>query len=270
LPVSGSFIQPFVPVVASVVTQSNITPSSMPSHMAASRTSPPNARRRGRTVVPRGERERQMLEAAGRLFAERGFDGVSMDEIADAVGITKPMLYAYFDSKEGLFTACMERAARPLLDSVRAAIDPSGPPEIQLWRALLAFFHFVDDHRDEWSVFYVEAAGRGGGAAKRLRAVRDEVSAVMGELLRATAIAAGIAPELETELEVLAEALNGSSEALARWWIEHPDKADADLLALRLMNFAWMGFGDLLSGRLWLPPPELAPSSPQSARLSAG
>ncbi len=61
-----------------------------------------------------------MIEAASRLFAERGFDGCSMEDIAKASGITKPMLYAYFDSKEGLFAACAERAGAQLGEELRA------------------------------------------------------------------------------------------------------------------------------------------------------
>ena len=48
----------------------------------------------------------------------------------------------------------------------------------------------------------------------------------------------------------------GGIEALARWWVAHPDEATAEVLATRMLNQSWMGFGDLLEGRLWLPPPE--------------
>jgi len=223
--------------------------------MSDATTAPTRAPRRGgRRVVPRAERERQMLEAATALFTERGFDRVAMDQIAEAVGITKPMLYSYFDSKEGLYVACIELHARPLLETVQGAIRPDDPPEAQLWNALRAFFHFIDDNRREWSAFYVEGAGRGGAAAERIDQLRSEIADAVTVLLRRTAVEAGISPELQTELEVQARAAIGSAEALARWWLAHPDQADADLLALRLMNFTWMGWGDLLEGRLWLPP----------------
>src|ERR1044072_6325922 len=76
--------------------------------------------RRGRT--PRAVREAQMVAAAERLFSERGFHGVSMDEIAAVSGITKPMLYDYFGSKEGLFLACMERARGRLFEAIGGAV----------------------------------------------------------------------------------------------------------------------------------------------------
>jgi AcrR family transcriptional regulator len=207
-------------------------------------------------VVPRREREQQMLDAASRLFTEHGFAGVSMDEIAEAVGITKPMLYAYFESKEGLFVACIERAAEPVLDVVRDAIDPDDPPDAQLWSGLLAFFGFVDEHRDEWSIFFVEASGRGGAAAARIGELRQEIRAALTTLLGQTAAEAGISPDLVPEIEAQAQALMGAAESVAEWWLRHPDEGSAELHALRLMNFAWMGYGNILRGELWLPPAE--------------
>jgi AcrR family transcriptional regulator len=197
-----------------------------------------------------------MLEAAARLFTERGFDGVSMDEIADAVGITKPMLYAYFESKEGLYVACIERAAEPVLDVVRSAIDPSATPDTQLWSGLLAFFDFVDEHRDEWSVFFVEASGRGGASAARIAELRREIRAALTTLLGRSAADAGVSPELVAEIEAQAQALMGAVESVAEWWLRHPEEGSAKLHALRVMNFAWMGYGSILRGELWTPPAE--------------
>jgi AcrR family transcriptional regulator len=205
-------------------------------------------------MVPRRERERQMLEAAAQLFTQRGYDGVSMDEIAMRVGVTKPMLYAYFGSKEGLFVACIERAAEPVLDIVREAIDPSVAPDERLWRGLLAFFDFVDQHRDEWSTFFVGASGRGEAAAARIGALRREIRVALTTLLGRTAADAGVSPELVTEIEAQAQALMGAAESVAEWWLRHPEEGTAQLHALRLMNFAWMGYGDILRGQLWLPP----------------
>jgi AcrR family transcriptional regulator len=215
------------------------------------------ARKRRRTptrqLVPRAEREQQMLEVAARLFSERGFNGVSMEEIAEEVGITKPMLYAYFDSKDGLYRACIERAADPLLRALEEAIDPDVPPERQLWAGLVAVFGFINERRDQWSTFFVEASTRGGSAATQITRSRQQVVETLGQLLRRAAVDAGVAPELSTEIEVQAHALLGATEAVARWALGHPE-AGPELLALRVMNFAWMGFGDLLGGQMWLPP----------------
>src|ERR687896_2169660 len=110
------------------------------SHTVTSLTRTPIRRK-----VPRHLRERQMLAVAERAFAAKGFHGASVDAIAEGVGVTKPMVYAYFGSKEGLYRACMARARERLFDTLRANVDPAAPPDEQLWKGLLAFFTFVRD-----------------------------------------------------------------------------------------------------------------------------
>jgi AcrR family transcriptional regulator len=179
-----------------------------------------------------------------------------MDEIAAGAGITKPMLYAYFESKEGLYIACIERAGRPLIEAVRAAVDPELPPDRQLWAGIRAHFEFVERHRDDWATFFLQASARGGAAAVQVQRVRREMSDILTDLLTRTARAEGLATEqLPAGIQVEAIALQGATEAMSAWWLEHPE-VPRDLMALRLMNFAWQGFDDLLRGRLWLPPPD--------------
>jgi hypothetical protein len=64
----------------------------------------------------------------------------------------------------------------------------------------------------------------------------------------------GLHDSLEPEATHQVRIVVGGFESLARWWVAHPDEATAELLATRLLNQAWMGFGDLLQGRLWMPP----------------
>src|SRR3954451_18896271 len=100
---------------------------------------------RGRT--PRAVREAQMVAAAERLFSERGYHGVSMDEIAAASGISKPMLYDYFGSKEGLFLACMERARGQLLEAIGGAVRRAGDAREALRAGVYAFLTVANDQR---------------------------------------------------------------------------------------------------------------------------
>src|ERR687895_429799 len=109
----------------------------------------------GRRRVPRSEREPQMVAAAKQVFAERGFQAASMDEIADRAGITKPMLYSYFGSKDALFVRCQRESGEQLREILaRAGAAPDAPPAERLWRALLGAFEFIDEHRDGWAVFH--------------------------------------------------------------------------------------------------------------------
>jgi AcrR family transcriptional regulator len=200
-----------------------------------------------------------MLDVALEVFTRRDFDAASMDEIAEGAGITKPMLYAYFDSKEGLYLACIDRAAQPIIEAVRDAPDPDLPPDLQLWAGLRAFLAWVGKNPEVWSRFFVQASARGGKAEDRVAEFGRELGAVMAGQFTRTAEAAGVS--VREEVDVQAALLIGATQAAARWWVEHPD-TPSELVALRVMNFAWMGLGDLMEGRLWLPPADAKRSKP--------
>src|SRR3954451_21837342 len=136
-------------------------------------------RAKGRPKVPREVRERQMLRVAPRAFAQRGFHGASVDAIAEGAGISKPMVYAYFGSKEGLYRAVMERARERLLERLAAIAAADGPPEERLWTGLLTFFTFVEQERDSWTVLLSEVTLGAGPFAADGAAVRSEITALV-------------------------------------------------------------------------------------------
>ena len=204
-----------------------------------------------RRRVPRAEREEQMVTEATRIFAARGFHAASMDEIAEASGITKPMLYAYFDSKEGLFLACVERGSAELRAQVRAAALAAPTPERALYDGLVAVMRFVEDTEELWSVLYPHGPSSSGTFAAAAARAHDEMSALLTELMTMLATRRGVADEVALESEPLAHALTGATIALGTW--SRGRGEPAELHALRLMNFAWKGLGDMLEGDLWLP-----------------
>jgi AcrR family transcriptional regulator len=168
-----------------------------------------------RRRMPRPERERQMLEVAGRSFAARGFHAVSMDEIAAEAGISKPMLYHYFGSKEGLYVAYVRQQGSALLAGMRDATAPDAAPPDRLWEGTLAFLRYVDEHRPGWALLYREAVSQGGPLAVEVAQLRARIATIVHRLLTATGIAS------ETS-EMLAHAFVGAGESVANWWLEHP------------------------------------------------
>lgn len=195
-----------------------------------------------------------MVEAATRLFAQRGYLAASMEEVATRAGVSKPMLYAYFGSKEGLFAACGRVAGERLRERVRQAADaPELPPDQRLWRGLVGVFDFIAENRALWSIHQPPggeaAAGLIGAGAAEGRAAMSEL---MGELLAAAAMDEGIAPEAVEHTAALAHAFTAAVIAMAEWWLRHPEEPK-ELQALRMMNFAWVGFENMLRGQLWLP-----------------
>src|SRR5882757_4917120 len=137
----------------------------------------------GRRRVPRLQREPTMLDAAGRAFAAHGFHAASMDAIAADAGISKPMLYNYFGSKQGLYLAFVERDGRELLDSMRRAASPDAPAGARLRAGIVAFLTYVDEHRSGWAVLYSEASAQGGSLAAEVAALRERIAELLSRLL---------------------------------------------------------------------------------------
>jgi AcrR family transcriptional regulator len=183
-------------------------------------------------------REEQMLEVAGEVFAERGFHPASMDEIAERADISKPMLYAYFGSKEGLYAAYMKRTGELLLEAMAQAVDPTLEPRPQVYASMTAFLGFVEEHREGWAVLQRElAAGGGGPLAEDVARVRATIVKRMAGLL---------APHLgEVRADALAHGFVGAGESLAAWWLDHPDHAREQVADL-IMDVAWRGVGAVL------------------------
>ena len=190
-----------------------------------------------------------MLDAAVRIFAERGYHGAAMDGIAAAAGVTKPMVYAYFGSKDGLYLACIEHAGRRMMAAVDEAGSREAHPERRLWRRLLAFFEFVAEHRDEWRVLHREAAASGGPFPDQVARARARVIEIVIRQFEETSEAAALPPD---GLEPIAHALVGACESLANRLVDRPDEPP-EAPALTVMNLVWVGFEGLAQGRRWKP-----------------
>jgi AcrR family transcriptional regulator len=203
--------------------------------------------------LPRPVREQQMLDAAIEVFSRRGYRVASMDEIAEAAGISKPMIYAYLGSKDELFAACIAREAGRLVDAISAVVGAGGTPAEQLWHALHAFFSYVDEHRGGWLVLYRQARGDDAPFAEQVVTIRANIAAVVASLLGQAMDAEGVALPPERELSAVANALVGAAESLADWMVDNAGETPT-ATATRLMNLVWMGFDSLLRGARWHPP----------------
>jgi AcrR family transcriptional regulator len=171
-----------------------------------------------RSRLSRDDRMEQTLAAARALFAERGYAAVTMDEIAAAVGVTKPLLYNYFGNKERLYIACMEPAGEALTATVADAVTASASPGDALGAGVRAFFSFLDSDRAAWAVLFDETLPRGGEVADRVASYRGRIL----ELVSASMLAQlpeGRRDAARPQIEALSVALLGAAEALARWWL---------------------------------------------------
>lgn len=171
-----------------------------------------------RTRLSRDDRMEQTLEAAHGLFAERGYAAVTMDEIAAAIGVTKPLLYNYFGNKERLYIACLEKAGDALIATIVDSVEQTGNPGDALGAGVRAFFSFLDTDRSAWAVLFDETLPHGGEVFDRVASYRGQIVDLVSASLLAQL------PErsrkgAKVEVEALSTALLGASEALARWWL---------------------------------------------------
>lgn len=170
-------------------------------------------RKGARRKLPRAERERQMLEVAARVFGRRGYHAASMDEIARACGVTKPMLYAYFGSKDGLYLATVDRMGSYLVAAVERLLEERDPVR-RLRQGVDLILNLIHQDRHGWAVLYAEGLGE-GPVARHVARYREQI------VQAATVTLAEAVPGRSLkQAEPYAVGLLGAGEALARWWLD--------------------------------------------------
>jgi AcrR family transcriptional regulator len=179
--------------------------------------------------MPRSVREQLILRVAGQVFAEGGYDRASMDRIAALAGVSKPMLYAYFGSKEGLYLAYIERTGGELVQRLVNADRSEGtdPRPPRLRAVINEFLAFVQEHSDGWTVLFRELNAR-QPLAEQVSQLRSEIVDEVRRMLETDDEPSwtGLRPPAS---EGVAEAIVGAGEALANWWLKKPEVPRQDV-----------------------------------------
>ncbi len=194
--------------------------------------------------MSRDERSRQLLDVAEAMFAERATTAVTMDEIAERAGVTKPVLYDHFGSKSGLLAACIARARLELQRSTEEAVAAGETGADALYRGLHAFFAFVQDHAPTWAVLVAESQ-LDAEAAAEVERVRTGQAAYLADLL-----AEGLPDCPPSTAAAYAEIVIGASERLASWWQRHPELSLDDVTSAQ-MDLTWLGLAARQEGLVW-------------------
>lgn len=207
--------------------------------------SSPTPSPRRTTRMPRAQREEQILEVAEAVFAERGYQTTTMEDVADRVGVTKPLLYEYFGSKEGLLSAAVDRARAQLRAATLTAwqsVPVDGDLEAFFRTGIAAFFDFIDEHASAFSLIQQEAA-LATSAGPGIESIREQQSRVIVETLQRV-------PGLEDVdallLEGYAEIIIGACERVAVWRLDRAEVSAQDATDL-VMSGVWHGIGSLVS-----------------------
>lgn len=180
--------------------------------------------RAGTKGMPRAERERQILDAACQEFGRSGYVGMSLAAVAAAVGVSKPMVLAYFGSKEQLYIACVERAGATVGDHIEAAMT-AAPPTLALPRAVLqAIFQALAPRPSDWLVIWDQTLPDGSEALAAARVARTRLAALAGQGVAAVGSAATQLRDAQ-DIGVLTQGWMGMVGAMITWWIRHPEQS---------------------------------------------
>jgi AcrR family transcriptional regulator len=162
------------------------------------------------------QRRHLIVEAAGRLFGEHGYDGTRLADVAAAAGVTKPILYRHFDDKTALYLALLARH-REDLGTFAGAIPAAGTLEQRLRAVLEVWLAYVETHAYAWKMLFRDTGGGPQVQAFRLD-VHERARATLVELIRSF----GLNTIPPRELEPLAELLTMGMASLVLWWIDDP------------------------------------------------
>jgi AcrR family transcriptional regulator len=175
------------------------------------------------------ERRSLIEHAAARLFAERGYDATTVEEICRTAGVSKPMLYRHFESKQDLQMKLLERRRDELAAApIGRFMETDGSPGERLAAMIDAWFQHVEEHPDSCRLLFQDVTGD------------HEVRALQRELRRRqraadVALLREFGPPLpEQELEPLGEIIRSSLTGLALWWLDHPQVARSVVVAAML------------------------------------
>ncbi len=183
---------------------------------------------------------RELIEqAATRVFAEHGYAGASIDEIARHSGVTPPVVYDHFASKLALFTRLLERTRDELLAMWVRELAGEDPTQVRMERAFGAWARYVEQNRFASRMYFLEATGdpQARAAHREIQAQgRAALSAILGQQPGAQRIARDA-----DGLEMSAETMRAGLAGLAIWWDEHPH-VPRERIVETAMNVLWTGF----------------------------
>jgi AcrR family transcriptional regulator len=188
--------------------------------------------------MARREREAQLLDIAEQVFAEKGFQETTVEEIAARAGITKPVIYDHFGSKHALLVASMTRAREELRDyTVTAVRDtvPEGDPEALVRTTIRSFFTFIEEHKAAFRLIQQESAV--AAFSESMEEIRAQQARLVGDLLRAVAPLDTAPPQL---VAGYAEVVIGSCERVAAYQAR-VEGVTVDVATDIVMAMLWTG-----------------------------
>jgi len=196
--------------------------------------------REGRTRMTAAQRREQLITVARTLFAEKGVEGTTVEEIAASAQVSKPVVYEHFGGKEGLYAVIVDREQRTLLEAIRSGIDQAKGPRRKVEAGTLALLGYIETHPDGFRIISRDAptGSTGTSFATILSDVASQVEDILGDEFRHRGLKEEMAP-------MYAQMLVGMIAYTGQWWLDERDQ-DRTTVASNILNLAWNGLSRMV------------------------
>ena len=184
------------------------------------------------------ERREQLLDVGRALFAEKGFEATSIEEIAARAGVSKPVVYEHFGGKEGLYAVVVDREMSDLLDRLTEALS-AAHPRMLVEKAALALLTYIEEQTDGFRILSRDSpvAGSSGTFSSLLNDIASQVEHIMAREFEQRGMNTKLAP-------MYAQMLVGMVALTGQWWLEER-KPKREEVAAHLVNLGWNGLAHL-------------------------
>nr|WP_142120639.1 TetR/AcrR family transcriptional regulator [Rarobacter faecitabidus] len=185
------------------------------------------------------ERREQLLDVSRRLFAAKGFEGTSVEEIAAQSGVSKPIVYEHFGGKEGMYAVVVDRETRALTDALSGALAKGGHPKLLVERTALALLGYIEENEDGFRILVRDSpvAQATGTFSSLIGDVATQVEHMLADQFRRRRLDAEAAP-------IYAQMLVGMVALTGQYWLDARE-LDKSVVAAHLVNLAWFGLSEL-------------------------
>lgn len=185
------------------------------------------------------ERREQLISIGREVFAERGFDGTSVEEIAARAGVSKPVVYEHFGGKEGLYAVVVDREMLRLEKIITEALS-QGRSRVRIEQAVIALLTYVEEETDGFLILVRDLVpGQDQSYATLLNTAVGQVSHILGDSFETQ----GLDPKVAV---LYGQALVGMVSMTAQWWLDEREPAK-EVVAAHIVNLCWNGLAGMKS-----------------------
>lgn len=185
------------------------------------------------------QRREQLLSVSRILFAEKGFDGTSVEEIAARAGVSKPVVYEHFGGKEGIYAVVVDREVQALTGVLTGALEAGGHPKILLERTALALLGYIETSEDGFRILVRDSpvAQATGTFSSLIGDVATQVEHLLADQFKQRGLKTSSSP-------LYAQMLVGMVALTGQYWLDarNPKKSE---VAAHLVNLAWNGLSGM-------------------------